>query len=94
MLLYHCISSFLPSKPLNLIGFQDCTVFPFLSSLFSLYPVSSLTRACCCGSFAEAVRLSDPRVHQALHRPQLATETRQGSLSQRASREGQQGNTS
>lgn len=32
----------------------------------------------------EAVRVSDPRLHQALHRPQLAPQTRQDPLSQGA----------
>lgn len=32
----------------------------------------------------EAVRLSDPRLHQALHGPQLAPQTRQDPLSQGA----------
>lgn len=43
--------------------------------------------------FTEAVCLSDPGLHQALHRSQLATETRQGSLSQRSPGEGGQGNS-
>lgn len=46
------------------------------------------------GGFAEAVCLSDPRVHQTLHRPQLVTEARQSPLSQRPSGEGGQGNDS
>lgn len=43
--------------------------------------------------FTEAVCLSDPGLHQALHRSQLATETRQGSLRQRSPGEGGQGNS-
>lgn len=43
--------------------------------------------------FTEAVCLSDPGLHQALHRSQLATEARQGSLSQRSPGEGGQGNS-
>ena len=33
---------------------------------------------------AETVRVSDPRLHQALHRPELAAQTRQDPLGQRA----------
>lgn len=44
--------------------------------------------------FTEAVRLPDPGLHQTLHWSQLATEARQGSLCQRPSGEGRQGNNS
>lgn len=60
---------------------------------FIVFFLTSLTSSCC-GPFTEAVRLSDPGVHQTLHRSQLATEARQGSLSQRPSWEGGQGNNS
>ena len=61
--------------------------WPFIQteshSLFS--PLS------CCGPLTETVRLSDPRMHQALHRPQLVTKARQSSFSQRPSGQGGQG---
>lgn len=52
-----------------------------------------LASSCHC-PFTEAVRLPDPRLHQTLHWSQLATEARQGSLCQRPSGEGDQGNNS
>lgn len=59
---------------------------------FILYFLSHILSRC--GSFTEAVRLSDPRMHQALHRPQLVTKARQSSFSQRPSGEGGQGTSS
>ena len=71
---------------------QYYSTFSSLTALFIFF-LPFLTPSCC-GSFTEAVRLSAPRMHQALHRPQLATETRQSSFGQRPSGERGQGNDS
>lgn len=69
-----------------LLSFPLCLV---LSLSLSLSPPPVVVSA-----FTEAVRLSDPGLHQALHRPQLAAEAREGSLSQRPPGERGQGTNS
>lgn len=70
--------------------------FIFISSVSCVVSLFLSLTASCCGffPFTEAVRLSDPGLHQALHRPQLATEARQGSLGQRPPGERGQGTNS
>ena len=81
-------TSLLPLNTSRRMKLLTFFVFPFpLVSVVSHVSVLWLRPS------TEAVRLSDPGLHQALHRPQLATETRQGSLRQGASGEGGQGET-
>lgn len=66
----------------------------YISTAFPPLSPHGFLSSSCRGPFTEAVRLSDPGMHQTLHRSQLAAKARQSSFSQRPSGEGGQGNDS